>query len=500
MKLSYILKKELAPLAWVASINNAVVTVTHGNQVETYSDFFVAGAWNGSFSKGNFIESDWFCGTGATLKKNKIIFSTPSHVTTSLFYDFNAISGEIVVSNSLHLLCAYAGYHLDAQYVNYECDFNSILFGIYKYKRHLKVLEQNNHPKNITTVYFRHIAIDDQNHLSEEVKQPADPFVDFSDYYSRLCKAISGLIQNAADPMRKVAYGTVTTISKGYDAPCCATIAKKYGCNTALTFQAKGKYSQDSGVEIAKKLGYPHIIEQDAQSYLTRTDLVETLAISSGELGTDLHFIAFEQNCKNNLVFTGDRGDRIWNIHTSDCNKEFSFVDTFNHRGASERHLWVAYIPVPMPLYGASQWPSIQAISQSKEMEPWSLQNNYNRPIPRRICEEANLPREMFGIKKQGAGINLRFDLINRIRRRLSPAAATNFTQFVRETKKFHPVQVISYFWKTRKLYLARIGIHAGPRMNPRDISQIPNATAARYLFPWAGEKVIQAYQKALGR
>ena len=76
-------------------------------------------------------------------------------------------------------------------------------------------------------------------------------------------------------------YGIVTMISKWYDAPCCATIVKKTGGDTALTFTAEGKYAEDSGVEIAKQLGYSNIIERDALAYMMRTDYVETEYIAS---------------------------------------------------------------------------------------------------------------------------------------------------------------------------------------------------------------------------
>ena len=36
----------------------------------------------------------------------------------------------------------------------------------------------------------------------------------------------------------------------------------------------------------------------------------------------------------------------------------------------------------------------------SDAMRPWSIPGDYDRPIPRRILEEAGLPRTSFGIKK----------------------------------------------------------------------------------------------------
>ncbi len=39
-------------------------------------------------------------------------------------------------------------------------------------------------------------------------------------------------------------------------------------------------------------------------------------------------------------------------------------------------------------------------ISSSREMALWTLNNDYDRPIPRRIVEETGIPREWFGMKK----------------------------------------------------------------------------------------------------
>jgi hypothetical protein len=45
-------------------------------------------------------------------------------------------------------------------------------------------------------------------------------------------------------------------------------------------------------------------------------------------------------------------------------------------------------------------------ISQSAEMRPYLIPgSSYNRPIPRRIAEEAGVPREAFGVRKTAADL-----------------------------------------------------------------------------------------------
>lgn len=90
MKLEYEQLNSLPPLAWLANINKGTVKVLHGKNVESHDTFFVEGAWNGDFSSAEFVESEWFCGTGAKIVNNTIRFSTPSHVTAGLFVFSNS--------------------------------------------------------------------------------------------------------------------------------------------------------------------------------------------------------------------------------------------------------------------------------------------------------------------------------------------------------------------------------------------------------------------------
>lgn len=63
--------------------------------------------------------------------------------------------------------------------------------------------------------------------------------------------------------MRKKRYGIVTTVSSGYDAAACSAIARKIGCDAALTFDSPQKYADDCGDKIAQQLGYPHIVKKN---------------------------------------------------------------------------------------------------------------------------------------------------------------------------------------------------------------------------------------------
>ena len=65
------------------------------------------------------------------IKQEKVVFSTPSHVTYGLYiFEKNQ---TMYISNSLYLLMVYNGLEMDSEYAGYEVDLNSIRKGVNKY-------------------------------------------------------------------------------------------------------------------------------------------------------------------------------------------------------------------------------------------------------------------------------------------------------------------------------------------------------------------------------
>lgn len=387
--------------------------------------------------------------------------------------------------------------HYDVKYINYEVDFNTIIDGINYYKDTVYVLNQKEKPESIRIEYFKNVVINAAGEYSTTNKKAVMPFVSFQDYYDRLVRDMKKLAMNAADKCRCHQYDLVTTISKGYDAPCCAAIAHKLGCNTALTFRAEGKYVDDCGSDIAKTMGYENVIEIDPNEYKTHTDLIEVEHICSGELGSSLSFVGFDKHIQGKILLTGDRGDSVWGRFSENRNNEFAFKDMLSHLSDGERRLWSNHISVPMPLYGARAWTSIYDISNSDEMRPWCVNKNYDRPIPRRIVEETGVKREAFGVEKHGAGFVYKFDWMQRVKSRMSPTAAADFERYVQKHRQFRPMAVMLFFWKLRGVYLRRLGVKM-KGLSPDEIGKIANPMAPAYLIPWSGEHMINRYNDIL--
>ena len=110
-----------------------------------------------------------------------------------------------------------------------------------------------------------------------------------------------------------------------------------------------------------------------------------------------------EQHCSAAVLFTGYHGDKVWDLHTPD---EFLGEELAQKTGAnfgfSEIRLKSGFINVAVPFILARNIRSIIAISRSEEMKPWSLHNDYDRPIARRIAESSGVLREAFGMHKKG--------------------------------------------------------------------------------------------------
>lgn len=63
----------------------------------------------------------------------------------------------------------------------------------------------------------------------------------------------------------------------------------------------------------------------------------------------------------------------------------------------SEVRLHIGYTQVPVPYIGARRRKELFVLANSDAMRPWSIGGTYDRPIPRRIGEDAGVPRALFG-------------------------------------------------------------------------------------------------------
>ena len=498
MKFTYYKYEQLPRLSWCAVMEKGKgnIDVYCGPWVETFENFFVEGVWDNDFEKGNFDESIFFMGSGGIIKESEIIFSTPCHTLESLYLIRN--NQKVYISNSLAFVLEMSNNDLDINYLNYEKDFASILDGIKDYKSVIPLKKG----KNVELLYFCNIICDKNLNIKKERKRVRKDFINFEDYYNSICNTLKSMKENANSKNRKIKYGIVTTISKGYDSAACAALGKEIGCDCAVTLNKPKKYAEDDGTDIAQMLGYNNIIKGDADSYLRRKDLVEAEFLSSGELGTGIFFSAFEKYFEKNMVLTGTNGDLFWSKKNDFVNREIKYSnESIPSISFYENRLRVGFVNIPIPFYGALNWPSIYKISNAKEMRNWSIGNDYDKPIPRRILEERGVPRTAFGISKKGAGFNYQYDNLNRIKKRMSPTSFESFYSFYKKNKSIKRQiknlnHIIKFIFNSFPVYfnylINKLGIDKSIEVNLNKL--VSNPFSPSYLIHWGLHITKQRY------
>ncbi len=262
---------------------------------------------------------------------------------------------------------------------------------------------------------------------------------------------------------RKIRYSPLATVSSGYDSPACAVLGKSAGCTQAVTFGTSRSGEDDSGLQIGEILGLT-VREFDSLAYLQRTDCPEAEFLATGYGGDDCIMAALEEVLPASLLLTGYHGDKIWGQDV----KAGPHIVRGDPSGASlgEFRLRLGFLNLPIPFIGCTQHESIMLNSNSAAMRAWSVENmHYNRPIPRRIAEEAGVPRHLFGQKKKAIArpyqtTGTRNPELSRV---LSPASYQAFCSFTEGKPMFEGV-------------LERIGftfMHALYRFNLRIVRSV---------------------------
>ncbi len=494
-KTKYKVIKELPKLSWLADVAINTVSVYCGENVEIHENFCVAGVWDGDFSSGNFVDARFFCGSGMKINENLIRFSTASHALEKLF--LYRCEGHVIVSNSAPFLLAYCHLSLVKEDSQYERHFCSILDGINRYEKYIPVSGK----ENIEQYFVADITVDCSLSVVAQRKMALQGFNSFEDFYGQMQRDIEKIYLNATSKDRNSSgYGVISTISSGYDSCACATVAKKLGCTTVVSLSG-GKYDADSGLKAAMELGYQNLIQREQQSYKVKKGCIDAEYVCSGELGTHLQFSVFEDLFSDNLVFMGLRGDYYWGL-SSEPNNDFEMRGFYYYEtniGYIENALKNNYIIIPLPTYGTSVSTSIRLISLSKEMAPWRLYNDYDRPIPRRIVESAGVSRESFGQKKSGGGFSFGYDTIKTVQRKMTIEGYNSFVSYTRIRNCRRILQIVNYSRMLLPTYINIINKKMRiPKRFKQPVIRMGNPGAPADLIHWGMEKMIDKYQVAL--
>jgi hypothetical protein len=394
MKLVYRRVETLPPLAWCAAVRRGEnrVEVLHGPWVEANDAFFCEGAWSGEFSAGDF-DASVLVGTAGKPSEGAILFATPNNTLDRIY--LLELESVVLVSNSLPFLLAQAGDDVDTRCLSYSSKVASIILGLKRCARYLPTLGG----RRVRLFYHSNIIVTPDLRVMEKPKASTKEFHDFADYRSFLQEKVAAIVANAGDAGRQVRYRPIATVSSGYDSPAVAVLASKAGCTEALTFQDSRPVPghpdglADSGEEIAARLGM-EVTSFERQSYLEDPDYTE-----AENEGFALAFAALTPKLPGRLLLTGYHG-AVWSRASMVVGPDMESAD-YSGGSLTEFRLRVGFLHLAVPFLGCTSLPSIYRISTSPEMRPWSLMTAYDKPIPRRLVEEAGVPRELFGTTKK---------------------------------------------------------------------------------------------------
>ncbi len=397
MRLEYRLERDWPVNAWIADCGPDRVVVRHGRRVETRADWFCEAVWDGLFDEGGFDRTDIVAGSGGRLREGAVVF-VPAGATTDRLQSVITAAGRTLVSNSLACLLRVAGGTLSATYRHYRRDIQTVVRGVYKYK---KLLDAD--PNPIRLHYFHNVRWDGQGLSDLEKPFPLRDFSSFEAYHAFLRHSMAAVTRNAADSARAFPVGLLGTMSSGYDSTTVSTIARDFGLKQFVTLAHSRGYNPDSGLEAGKVLGLePILIDRDGWKDHA---FPEVPFLCAGANSDDRFILSAKDHLLGKLVFTGFHGDKIWSkspygpsslephpeIKRGDC----SGLTT------TEFRLSAGYINCPVPFWGARQIHEVVRLSRDPSMKPWDVPGDYSRPICRRIVESAGVPREVFGISKR---------------------------------------------------------------------------------------------------
>jgi hypothetical protein len=395
MKFEYKRIDTLPRLSWCARIDkgNTNIVVFHGSWVEVSDDFFCSGVWSGSFESADF-DTNMLVGSGGKIINNNFLVASPNHTLDRIWVKKN--EKRLLVSNSLPFVLSQADDDLDQSSLLYDTKLASCKFGLKKYIRSIPTQSG----AMINLFYHCNLLINAELFVAEKPKTPVRDFGDYSDYVRYLKDTIKKISRNANSEKRQIKYEPLATISSGYDSPTAAVLSLEAGCKEALTFaKARGQIDvSDSGEKIAGILGLK-VNKFDRLDYLNQNSFPEV-----DTYGGPCEFASFSEKLKQRILFTGFNGDKIWDKNNHKVNADIIRCDPSGH-SLAELALHHGWINLPVPFLGCTSYPSIHRISNSKEMMPWSTGNNYDRPISRRLVEEAGVDRNLFGQKKRAVGV-----------------------------------------------------------------------------------------------
>ena len=372
-------------MAWLAAVGPRGVDATIGRSVRSNEGGLFEGTWVGRPELMSLPLSSMVFGSGVIDDGEGLVIVPPSHPFERV-YHVRAGEGSML-SNSLVWLLEAAGIELLQQsiypkiFVKVATGARSGLVNIPTSGAHVTAMSHHN---------FR--LSEDQPIVEPRPRER--PFASFEDFRSRLVDALEIAARNARN------HELVATISTGYNSTAAACLAAQVGCRRAVSLKTAtpmaGTSTYDSGAATARTLGM-ELQDFDRLAYLGRTDLPEAEFLATGMTGDDVVFAEMETAIADSMLISGLEAVRL---KPRPWRRSLYRADLYGY-SMTEFRLRIGFIHVPILMFGATEQASLKKIAASKEMRPFSVRGRYNKPLQRRIAEEAAIPRGSFATEKK---------------------------------------------------------------------------------------------------
>lgn len=395
-------------LAWLCRREGHRFHFTLGQGVEQFDQGFFEGVWAGDFGRPDQLPQCLNFGSGAIFS-DEILFLATKQAYEFIFVLRDHRRGVDYVSPSLCFCLAASGAHEDADFFQRLArdlvtkTHRAVMAGAYGY-----------HPRVVATssftlyrFFYGNFTLAPSGRMRIRQYYHGRTFPDFISYRSALSTTLDALLRNGADSKRRHPLSPMTTLSRGYDSPAVAVLAKELGCTDAVTMAVQVGGREDSGVELGRRLGlrvhaFEHAMGREIPELRRRfgPELASRAAefIATAGLGDDIAFLPFEPALGNRVLLTGAWGDRIWE-RSSEVASGLSCMGRFG-KSLTEFRLRTGFAFVPVPMIHGLFPASITALSRSPELAGYSVGGDYDRPICRRIVETAGIPRSEFASAK----------------------------------------------------------------------------------------------------
>ncbi|WP_143534521.1 hypothetical protein [Roseovarius albus] len=413
---------EMPKAAWQLTLSEETSALRYGTGVERAGSSIFEGVWSASFAAFDFENADYVFGSGVTSKpEGCLVLTPPTHMLESIFVLYDAERNTLAASNSLAGVLACLPEDIREGFVAKTSDMIRAVndaqtdAGLFGYDP--KVLEYES--VELHAVFAHNLVLFPGQSPRFSLRLNEQIYDRYEDYVGFLRQVLASVFENGADPARSTAvFDPASCISAGYDSPAVTVLAMGLGVNNAFTLDLTVHTVNDSGQEIARDLGvkctsfvHPAGKVIDNLNMMYEGDLAETAQefIGTAGFGDDILYAAFESVLPNKILLDGRFGDGIWAKDTMKA--AGAPVNISFNKSITEFRLRVGFVLIPVPTIGAEFPESIARISRSKEMQDWSVGGHYDRPIPRRLVEQAGGQRGNFGQKKGAANPNpLNFD------------------------------------------------------------------------------------------